>query len=231
MLINKVINAIRKRNIRELIVFIINFPLYIYDKYKENKFDKYYGTNTNQKLDLKDYSVDSPNIDHACWYEAITKTYFDKMINQLSVEFQNNIFIDLGSGKGKSLMLAANYPFKKIIGVEFSPELHEIAEKNIEMFSTKERVQTPIQLHCMDAELYDLPMENIVVFLYNPFQGKVMRSVVEKFEKFLSDHPHQLTILYRNPKCSEMFEKNNTLQIVKETSDYKIYSRPASAND
>ncbi len=203
---------------------------FMQDKYREKKFDKYYGTDTNQQLDLQEYAVDSPNLEHACWYEAITKTYFDKMIKQLSIEFKETVFIDLGSGKGKSLMLAADYPFKKIIGVEFSPELHEIAKNNVILFKSKKNIDTPIQLHCMDAELYNFPIENIVLFLYNPFQGKVMLSVVEKIEKFILRYPHKFAILYRNPKCSEMFENVQVLQIVKETPDYKIYSGAGRAN-
>ncbi len=48
---------------------------------------------------------------------------------------QDFTFIDLGSGKGRVLLMASEYPFQKIIGVEFMPELHRAAQKNIAGYS------------------------------------------------------------------------------------------------
>src|SRR5215469_11495850 len=42
-------------------------------------------------------------------------------------DFANYTFIDIGSGKGRMLFVAAEYPFEKVIGVEFAVDLHEIA--------------------------------------------------------------------------------------------------------
>lgn len=230
-MLNKIINAIRKRSVSEICIFIIHSPFYFYDKYTEKRFDRYYGTDTNQKLPIKEYNISSPNLEHACWYEAITKKFFTKMIRQMSIDFKKFVFIDLGSGKGKSLMFAADYPFRKIVGVEFSSELHQTARNNINLFAAKEDIHNKFQLFCMDAELYDFPPENIVLFLYNPFQGKVMKSVVKKIEQFLSSGQYKVFILYRNPKCTEMFENNDFLKIVKETPDYKIYTGIKNDNE
>lgn len=94
------------------------------------------------------------------------------------MDLKTCIFVDLGSGKGKSLILAADYPFKKIIGVEFPPELHQTAVRNIALFSREKCIQEQIQLLCMDAEQYELPTENIVLFLYNPFLCIETRNVL-----------------------------------------------------
>ncbi|MEH6588764.1 MAG: class I SAM-dependent methyltransferase [Halioglobus sp.] len=221
---DKVIHAIRKRSFREFCMFVVYSPFYFYDKYIEHKFDQRYGTDTNQKLSLKEYSINTKNLEHACRYQAIKIKFFTKMIEQVSIDLKTCIFLDLGSGKGKSLMLATDYPFKQIIGVEFSPELHQIAIQNIDVFSRKNSTHQKIQLFCMDAEQYDLPAENIVLFLYNPFQGKVMHTVVKKIDRFVSNGQFNLIVLYRNPKCSEMFENSNFLNTEKKTRDYSIYS-------
>jgi SAM-dependent methyltransferase len=46
-------------------------------------------------------------------------------------------FIDLGSGKGRVLLMAAPYGFKKILGVEFMPEWHRVAQENIRKYAER----------------------------------------------------------------------------------------------
>src|ERR1051325_451687 len=62
---------------------------------------------------------------------------FDEMMQALPVKFQDFTFIDLGSGKGRCLLMAAGYGFRKIIGVEFMPEWHRVAEENIRRFAAE----------------------------------------------------------------------------------------------
>jgi hypothetical protein len=60
---------------------------------------------------------------------------------------QDFTFIDLGSGKGRVLLMAAAYGFKRIIGVEFMPELHRVAEENIRKY-TEHRTEAPSDHLC-----------------------------------------------------------------------------------
>ena len=65
------------------------------------------------------------------------------------------VFVDLGSGKGRTLLLASEYPFRRIVGVELSPKLHRIAKTNVEKFRSEEQRCRTFALHCMDAVRYD----------------------------------------------------------------------------
>src|SRR5690348_8785344 len=42
-----------------------------------------------------------------------------------------DVFVDLGSGKGKALLIAGQLSFKRVIGVELDQELSESARSNI----------------------------------------------------------------------------------------------------
>jgi hypothetical protein len=53
---------------------------------------------------------------------------------KLNIDPRNFTFIDFGSGKGRVLLIAAGLPFKAVVGIEFSRELHEIAVQNISRF-------------------------------------------------------------------------------------------------
>src|SRR5262249_41876406 len=93
---------------------------------------------------------------------------------------QDFIFIDLGSGKGRSLLMAAAYGFKRIIGVEFMPEWHRAAEENIRKFAAANPSAPPIESVCMDAVDFDFPAEPLVVYLFNPFPEPVFVTVMER---------------------------------------------------
>jgi hypothetical protein len=40
-------------------------------------------------------------------------------------DYAQYTFVDVGSGKGRMLFVAAEYRFRKVIGVEFATDLHE----------------------------------------------------------------------------------------------------------
>ena len=64
---------------------------------------------------------------------------FREIINSLRIDFREFTFLDIGSGKGRALLLAAEYPFRRIVGVELMPELNSMAEENIRRFASQKR--------------------------------------------------------------------------------------------
>ncbi len=72
-------------------------------------------------------------------------------------------FIDLGSGKGRILFLAAEYPYRRIQGVEFARELHSEAQENFRTFSTGAGSSGAgkIESVCVDAGNFEFPKGNL----------------------------------------------------------------------
>jgi SAM-dependent methyltransferase len=62
-------------------------------------------------------------------YFATEPWLFEQIMQAISVDFSQFTFVDLGCGKGRVLLMASDYPFQRIVGVEFMPELHRAAEK------------------------------------------------------------------------------------------------------
>src|SRR5690242_5062036 len=63
-------------------------------------------------------------------YQPTEPAAFHEMLGRLQQQpnfrFGDFTFIDLGSGKGRTLLMASDYPFRAIIGVELLPALHQI---------------------------------------------------------------------------------------------------------
>ena len=111
----------------------------------------------------------------------------------------DDVLIDLGSGMGRAVILAAKrYPFRRIVGVEIAPELHEIALRNIERNRRRLRCQ---QIELVNADVLDYPIPDdvTVVYLYNPFTGPIFDHVVAEIERSVDHSPREVRIIYLNP--------------------------------
>jgi hypothetical protein len=80
-------------------------------------------------------------------YFATEPWLFEQLMQALPIDFTQFTFIDLGSGKGRVLLMASAYPFKRIIGVEFMPELHRVAQENIRKY-TEHRTEVTLDHFC-----------------------------------------------------------------------------------
>ena len=99
-------------------------------------------------------------------------------------------FVDLGCGKGRALLLAEEYGFRQIVGVEFSAKLARIASRNAAKAGSAR-----IAVVRSDVRAFDFPEGPLVVFLYNPFSVQITRSVIQR----LASRPHTSYIAYVNP--------------------------------
>ncbi len=156
-------------------------------------------------------------------YQPTEPQEFRDLLAKVLVDFEDYIFIDLGSGKGRALLMATEYPFKEIIGVEIQPELHKIAEQNVSRFGSPEQKCRDIRLWCGDAREFEFPTEPTVLYLFNPFPEYVFKTVLANLERSLHEHPRQLYVVYNTPLAKSVIENAPFLQKLRETERYQIY--------
>jgi SAM-dependent methyltransferase len=144
-------------------------------------------------------------------------------MTSVEIEHRDFVFVDLGSGKGRTLLLASEWPFKKVVGVEFSVDLHRIAEDNIRKLQVRSGRCRDVVSVCMDATDYRLPVDPAVLYFYHPFQADVMTRVVEHIERSLRECPRELYILYYNPVCARIFDKSPAFRRIRTASAYLVY--------
>ena len=132
-------------------------------------------------------------------YFATAPSVFSQICRRLDVDFRDFTFVDLGSGKGRILLLASNFPFRRVLGVEILPALHEAALKNIALFHPASRQCG--EVHCLlgDVTEFEFPSGPLVVFMWNPFIGPVFKSVLANLEASLRREPRELYLLYLQP--------------------------------
>jgi hypothetical protein len=132
-------------------------------------------------------------------------------------------FVDLGSGKGRIMFLAAEYPFRRIQGVEFAAELHQAAENNIRTYRYFRRKSNNIEPLNIDASEYDFPNDNLVIHLFNPFGPAVMEKVLANLAASLKQHPRHVIVIMLFPELAAMLHQMPDLKPHCITSRYQIY--------
>ena len=109
-------------------------PLAIAARRRDRDFDRQHGTVTGGSIPLGaaeiPEKVSAASVAHGHYYEAVSPEHFEEMMRVLPRDLSDFLFIDYGSGRGRALLLASHYPFKEIIGIEFSQRLHRDAELN-----------------------------------------------------------------------------------------------------
>ncbi|MCR4347473.1 MAG: class I SAM-dependent methyltransferase [Sulfuricaulis sp.] len=223
-MINAFLRHLRTDGLRGTLAALIDFSQHLWRRWADASFDRRYGTDTQGITDdMTELGVFTEHRLNAFGYEGIQIPVFQKMLRELKLDPSEYAFVDFGSGKGRALMMAAEYGFARTYGVEFSPVLHEIAQKNIAIFGQRNPRACPIELRLQDAMEFSIPDENLVCFFYNPFDDKVMRQVVGNIADSYARHPRKLAVAYRNPLCAELFDNLGFLQLVSSTHRYHIY--------
>ena len=115
-------------------------------------------------------------------------------------------FIDFGSGKGRVVMLASEHPFRECIGVELSPELHKVALENLARWRTMGRAVSPVSAVRGDATEFVPPGTPCLVYLFNPFAGKVLGRLLDQLAERFRERPGELDLLYLHHEFRQEFD-------------------------
>jgi SAM-dependent methyltransferase len=152
-------------------------------------------------------------------YQPIEPELFREIMARMEIDFDQFTFVDIGSGKGRALLLAAERPFRRIIGIELLPELHPIASENAKRLS-----RHVIELNCGDAAQFSFPSEPLVVFLFNPLPGAGVRSVVRNIETSLQQSPRPVYLIYVNPEHEQVVCALSRLRKFSGTHQYSLFA-------
>jgi SAM-dependent methyltransferase len=189
---------------------------------KGMSFDQAWGVDTEGSIHLLKLDINSRNAIHGARYQPTPLEPCERLVSGLKLQHEEFIFIDLGSGKGRVLLLASTFPFKKVIGIEFSPELVCTAQDNIRKCEERMKCQD-VEVLCMDAVDYEFPAEKTVLYLYNPFDEVVGERVVNKLRLSLVEFPRDLYVIYYNPAYSRIFDRQSWLRPIGHFEGASIY--------
>lgn len=147
-----------------------------------------------------------------------------KALHDLPIDdYSEYTFIDIGSGKGRALFVAAELPFRKILGVEYSVDLHEMALENIRRWSHMRQKCSDIESVHANAADFEFPNQKLVLYLFNPFGQDVMNRMLANLERSLERNPRHVVIVMLWPEQSQIVARMPWMHLYKQTRQYHIY--------
>src|ERR1700682_2847233 len=189
----------------------------------ELEFDRTFGVRTAGTIGLANLAISSSNRQYAHGYQATSGVVLGEMLSAVPEDLSDFVFIDFGSGLGRALLIASEYPFRAIRGVEFSPELHKIAVENISSYPSSTQKCRNIESIWQDAAEFMIPDEKAVFYFYNPFLEAVMTRVVQNIEQSLNQNPRSAYIIYYNPEARSVVDVSAAFRLIGETATYCVY--------
>jgi SAM-dependent methyltransferase len=156
-------------------------------------------------------------------YQPIESDLFQEMLNSLNVDYRNFTFIDIGSGKGRALLMASAHPFRRIVGVELLPELNAIAQANLRKFP-KGRSCDSIEALQGDARDFLFPPEPLVIFMFHPLPESGFRRVMENLRSSLKNDLRPVWLIYANPLFERIVLETKGFNKTAGTHQYSIFN-------
>jgi SAM-dependent methyltransferase len=160
-------------------------------------------------------------------YQPTEPELFREMLEALSQQshsdFHDFVFIDLGSGKGRTLLMASDYSFRRVVGVELLPRLHSAAKENLSKYRSESQKCFALESICADATEFPFPLEPTVLYLFNPFPESGLRRMMANLEQSLRTHPRVVYVLYHNPLLDHVLNESAGLSKIGGTHQYSIY--------
>jgi len=189
------------------------------------RFDLNYGTDTTRKILLKNLAIESENKNRGNTYQPTMAAPFSRLLDRLALS-ADSVLVDFGCGKGRVLLLAALGGIKKAVGIEFSPQLCDIARNNVAIVEKKTGQKLDIDIINADVCQYGIEAEQNVFFLFNPFDEVILKKVAGNILKSLSEKNREIKIIYYNPIhtsiLDDYFKKAATFLIAGE--EYVLYT-------
>jgi len=200
------------RVMRKIYKYMLKLAFVVRDHYCDKRLgvetsECYFYPSNNSASVCKDMHIHRPTP-----YDKLRK-----ILDYLKLR-QDDVFVDIGCGKGRAIFFAATRKLKKIIGVELDERLIDIAKKN----SEKARFNnTPIEIVHADAAVFDVK-EGTVFFMFNPFGPNTVKRVIDNIKKSLTVNPRTIHIVYYNPEYKYLLDTEDWLVLDSRMDDEEI---------
>jgi SAM-dependent methyltransferase len=191
---------------------------------RERCFDEQLGVRTSALRMTARSDVIGPRWVGGHKYEALDPRFdFGAALGDLGLRYDEFVFVDVGAGMGRALFIAAQLPFKRIIGVEYSAELAGIARENIDALTSNGSSDPRLEIVHGDAVDFELPNRPLVLYLYNPFDRPVMGEFVRSVESSHAASPRRIIVVYLNPRFADLWADAGFIEHVRDWKDAAIF--------
>lgn len=178
-------------------------------------FDHLHGVDTQR--DAAPVSLGGTPVDRDAqdFYEATAVRHFRHVVNRLPRPYDRWSFVDIGSGKGRVVMLAMAWPFRRVEGIEFRPDLHATAMDNLHRYKGR-RASGAVTLTCGNAVEAPLPEGDLVVYFYNALNGAMLEALLDHLERSAAASGRRLLFIYSNPVERFRVDRRPAFRLIRE---------------
>jgi hypothetical protein len=124
------------------------------------------------------------------------------------------VFIDIGCGKGRALMLASDLPFRRVVGVELNAALVSIARKNLIKWQASAHVCDDIEVLNADALEVPFPESPTLLYVFNPFDAHLTQLLLDRIQAVSLTRSAAIDIIYMTPEHADLFAAVPNLQLL-----------------
>jgi SAM-dependent methyltransferase len=191
------------------------------NRHTQHPFDVRYGTETGDYLLPQDLATGNKHDALNYGYSAIAPSVFREALSRWRETLPSSArrlaaytFVDVGAGKGRALLLAAEAPFRKVIGVELNHDLAAAARRNVSRWSAHTRPRAKVRVLQSDALEFRWPRPPLLVYLYNPFACELVERLAAKLAATPSNASGLIDLLYVNPTCADTLSRNGKFALL-----------------
>lgn len=195
-------------------------PVQVFEKVAVHTFDRRHGTDTSTFAELKTLGIASDNKRYGERYQPSPVYSLRRLLRRLNIRHADFSFVDFGSGKGRTLLIASELPFKQVIGVEFAEELHLQAERNIARYGP--RAANHVAAVHIDATAFTLPEDDLVLYFFNPFNELVLSQVLDNLAASLKAKPRRVILIYLYLPSTAWLNKLSCFQLREQWRNYLV---------
>ena len=184
-------------------------------------FDEKFGVSTSEAVDtlaagIEDADARALAVKYVATPEPVMRHILEK--STAGQPLEDFSFVDLGSGKGRTLIMASHFAFREVIGVELSPQHCRVAEENVERFlqGDHDPLCSKIRVVCANAMDFRFPDGPVLVYMYRPFLSSVVQAVADNLHRFQAETGHRVLLAYSCPMEEGVLSRHPSFHQVEE---------------
>ncbi len=108
-------------------------------------------------------------------------------------------FVDFGCGKGRALIVATEFAFRRILGIELAPGLVTAARHNAQIVEKQYPQRTKIEVVQGDATAVPFPEGKLAIFLYHSFGPELVARMLSRISEAVVGGERTIFLIYENP--------------------------------
>jgi len=180
---------------RSILDVLITFLAYSPER--DRSFDRRHGTDTSGAVEPSSLGIADKTLrEKAILYLPSPARVTRWMLENIGLDHRQFSFVDLGCGKGRVLLVASEYPFQRIVGVDISSELSEIARRNDAQYRSSTRKCREMRVETKNVLAFDFPEGNVLVHLYHPFDPELTGMALRRLGESLVVRPRRVVVAY-----------------------------------